>query len=370
MIEQQTNSPPDQQLQNLSLNLCLCYARLTDDIHQQLMEKAIADSQHKLRLSYSLILPQISRQGSRIVDLAKSHGVSKQAIGQLAKELEKEGLIYRIQDEQDKRSRKLQLSDKGIDLIRLCTKYLSEVDARLEQQLGSDDFKQLKSHSIKIFTQLKLSYPPAGTYTPNITGKSIQQLPIIVFVGAIANYLDLLLQQKNAARGHPALKRSYWQVLEKANQQGMRINEIANLNRISKQAVSQLVKEIEKSGYIQRISDSKDKRAKKLLLTDNGEQLVRDTLQSTEEIETQVADIIGRNGLIELKRLLGNYLINSGAEKSLSRQTNNASSTLRQLYKSCSALQRQQWFNTHNNEVQLSQQGLQMLTNTCFKLEN
>ena len=291
-------------LGNLSNNLCLYYSLLVDDIYQRLMEKALAAGHQGLKLSHALIMPQISSEGARIVDIAKSQGVSKQAIGQIANELEHLGYITRADAPEDKRSKKLVLTAQGITLIKQAAGFMSEVDKELSVQLGQEAFTQLQDLSCQLFRGMSLKFPDAGTYTPEL-GSS---LPLIVYALPLATHLDLLLQQQNTAKGHTPLKRSYWQVLEKITRKGVRINDLAELNGISKQAISQLANEIEKAGYIARIDDPSDKRAKNLVPTAKGEQLILDTLASTAHVERMIEDCIGKAATSQLKHCFELYM--------------------------------------------------------------
>lgn len=291
------------QLHVLSHNLCIYYSKLVDDIHLRLMTKAIAAGHQGLKLSHALILPQIAADGSRIIDIARSQGISKQAIGQVAGELEKLGFIKKISDPADKRSKKLTLTSKGVTLIRQSADFMYDVDNELQDQIGKNHFKQLQNLSRKLFKAMALKFPDAGQYTPELD----RQLPLIVYATSISNHLDLLLKQINHEKGHPPLKRSYWHVLEKILQKGIRINELAELNGISKQAVSQLANEIEKAGYIKRIHDPKDKRSRKLVLTDKGKELIRHTMESTRAVETLVEQQMGSKDYQQLKHCLYYY---------------------------------------------------------------
>lgn len=292
------------QLHLLSHNLCIYYSRLMDDIHQRLMEKALAAGYTGLKLSHAMILPQISAKGSRIIDIARSQAVSKQAIGQIANELEQLGFIEKTPDHQDKRSKKLILAERGITLVRLSAGFMREVDQELAQLISADSFHQLQQLSQLLFKQLKLKYPDVGQYTPEIN----TQLPLIVHVSSISAWLDLTLKDINGQQGHPPLKRSYWHVLEKITQKGIRINDLAEMNGISKQAVSQLANDIEKAGYISRIDDPSDKRSRQLVLTDKGRLLITHTLTATQDVEQQIEKVIGTDNFRQLKECLRHYV--------------------------------------------------------------
>lgn len=291
------------QLHLLSHNLCIYYSRLVDDIYQHLMDKALAAGYTGLKLSHAMILPQISAGGSRIIDIARSQAVSKQAIGQVANELEQLGFIEKTLDAEDKRSKKLILTEQGITLVRLSAGFMAEVDQEIAQLMGAEQFEKLKQLSQLLFKKLRLKYPDVGQYTPEIN----RELPLVVFASSISARLDLMLKEITGKQGHPPLKRSYWHVLEKITQKGIRINDLAEMNGISKQAVSQLANDIEKAGYICRMDDPDDKRSKQLMLTDKGRLLVTHTLAATQDVEKMIADHIGEDRFSALKDNLRHY---------------------------------------------------------------
>lgn len=351
-------------LSNLSNNLCLYYSLLVDDIYKELMDKALAAGHRGLKLSHALILPQISSEGTRIVDIAKSQGVSKQAIGQVANELENLGYITRTDDQNDKRSKKLILTPQGITLIRQAASFTSDADSELKSSMGEAAFNALKIHSHTLFKSLSLKYPDAGAYTPEIAN----ELPLIVFATSLATQLDLLLQEQNALKGHTPLKRSYWQVLEKITQQGVRINDLAELNGISKQAISQLANEIEKADYIARVDDPLDKRAKNLLLTEKGEQLLLDTLASTAYVEQLIEKKIGSIAIAELKSAFQEYLLYRNHHKK-SQQPNTEEKIHQSLAKFINSLndnEKETWLDSKHKNAHLSQYALDKIREMKF----
>jgi DNA-binding MarR family transcriptional regulator len=352
------------ELNHLTHNLCLYYSLLVDDIYQRLMNKALAAGHQGLKLSHALILPQISIHGARIVDIAKSQGVSKQAIGQIANELEQLGYITRIDDIDDKRSKKLILTQQGIELITQAASFMHEVDNELELCIGAPNFLQLKKYSQQLFKDFALKYPSASTYTPEITHKS----PLIAYATSLATHLDLLLQTQNMSKGHSPLKRSYWQILEKISHHGVRVNDLAELNGISKQAISQLANEIEKSGYIAREFDPSDKRAKKITLTPKGEQLIIDTINSTEYVENVVEDKIGRDAIISLKKCFQHYLSPTDSAKEIFQ--NSAETKIQKiLYQFINHLnedEKKQWTTKKGNKRKLSNEAIAHINTLWF----
>jgi DNA-binding MarR family transcriptional regulator len=216
-----------------------------------------------------------------------------------------------------------------------------------------------------LFKSLSLKYPDAGTYTPEIAN----ELPLIVYATSLATQLDLLLQAENTAKGHVPLKRSYWQVLEKINQQGVRINDLAELNGISKQAISQLANEIERSGYITRVDDPSDKRAKNLLLTKKGEQLILDTLASTEKVETLIKQNIGYQAMQELKQCFQHYLMpESGCDQQNTEETTEEKmhKLLGQFFQSMEEKEKPKWLEEKNGVLLLTDYALKIMRTMPF----
>ncbi len=292
----------DQKLNLLSQNICIHYSNLVDDIYQRLMNKAKASGYRGLKLSHALVLLQISEQGSRIIDIARNQAVSKQAIGQIANELEALELIQKKADHQDKRAKLLIITPQGIELIRLAASFLQQMDNELAEQVGFETFQQIQNLSYQLFKQLKLPYPQAGQYATDIALS-----PLIAHASAIATWLDVELKRRVGEHGHPPLKRSYWHILENITKHGASINDLAQLSGISKQAISQLAGDIEKEGYIKRKDNPLDKRSKQLILSKNGHLLVEHTLTAVQQIETQVEQLLGKSTFLTLKQALERY---------------------------------------------------------------
>lgn len=351
------------QLHLLSHNVCIYYSRLTDDIYQHLMDKALAAGYKGLKLSHAMILPQISAEGSRIIDIARSQAVSKQAIGQVANELEQLGFIEKTTDATDKRSKKLILTDKGITLVRLSAGFMNEVDKEIAQLMGQDPFDQLKQLSQLLFKKLKLKYPDVGQYTPEIN----RELPLVVFVSSISARLDLMLKEITGKQGHPPLKRSYWHVLEKITHKGIRINDLAEMNGISKQAVSQLANDIEKAGYICRMDDPSDKRSKQLILTDKGRLLVTHTLTATHDVENMLEQHLGEERFRSLKENLRHYAQSSQQQGSLRDIESDIKEALHAVIKNHANGDNSAWLITDdNNHYRLSDAALAALKDMRF----
>lgn len=77
--------------------------------------------------------------------------------------------------------------------------------------------------------------------------------------------------------------------------EGTRITELAGKLGVSKQAVGQLVDDLEGMGIVQRAADPADGRAKRVLFTPAGRQSMLDGLTHLRRIERQLARSIGKD---------------------------------------------------------------------------
>ena len=101
------------------------------------------------------------------------------------------------------------------------------------------------------------------------------------------------LVRRLAARGHPEVQRSYVAVLANIDTEGTRLVEIARRLGNTRQAASQMVREIESRGLLVREPDPDDGRATRVRHTDRGRALLADALATMAEIEREYAEVTG-----------------------------------------------------------------------------
>lgn len=72
--------------------------------------------------------------------------------------------------------------------------------------------------------------------------------------------------------------------------EGIRLTELAEKAGITKQAMSELVIDLERLGYLQRTADPQDGRAKLIGFTDKGRAAVEAAMRAFEEIDAALGD--------------------------------------------------------------------------------
>src|SRR5262245_41908291 len=81
--------------------------------NEQALARVEASGVTGFRAAHTRLLPHISPEGIRLSDLAERVGISKQAIGQLVDELERQGVVAREPDPDDGRALRVRYTDRG-----------------------------------------------------------------------------------------------------------------------------------------------------------------------------------------------------------------------------------------------------------------
>lgn len=108
-----------------------------------------------------------------------------------------------------------------------------------------------------------------------------------------------------AAAGHPDLRPPHFPILEYIDRErGSRISYLATHANITAQAMGELVTYLEARGYVERVPDPSDGRAKLVRLTARGQEAYAIAVRLVTELEETWAGYIGVERMAALKRLL------------------------------------------------------------------
>lgn len=115
------------------------------------------------------------------------------------------------------------------------------------------------------------------------------------------------MTQEMAARGYPWHLEARGEVLSHLGPSGRSQTELTAALGMSKQAVQQLIDQLEKDGVVKRIADPKDKRAKRIEFTELGRKDFAERNKVKREIEEKYREKLGTKDfealLSALKRL-------------------------------------------------------------------
>jgi len=96
-----------------------------------------------LRRAHTSLLPHVDQQGTRLTELARRLGVTKQAAGQLVSDLEALGALERVDDPEDGRAKLVRFTKLGLESIHHGLSVLRGIETELEAALGKTRMRQL-----------------------------------------------------------------------------------------------------------------------------------------------------------------------------------------------------------------------------------
>ena len=107
-------------------------------------------------------------------------------------------------------------------------------------------------------------------------------------------------------RGFVDVSPSHGWIFHNTKEQGSRITELASIAKITKQSMSALVAQLERSGYVKKKIDSTDKRAWLLVLTPKGKKVKEAGHEINHLFEKKWEQKLGKKDYGQFRQLLIN----------------------------------------------------------------
>ncbi len=105
-------------------------------VNRHVVEGLRACGYSELRSTHTTLLSNIDLAGSSVTEAAERAGITKQAMGRLASELEETGYIEIETDPKDARVRVLKLTAKGKKLMLASLEVMAELEHRYAGMIG------------------------------------------------------------------------------------------------------------------------------------------------------------------------------------------------------------------------------------------
>lgn len=131
-----------------------------------------------------------------------------------------------------------------------------------------------------------------------------QHAPLLRLLGLATRQLATDLHGKLVAAGVTDHRDSWNNVMPHIPPAGIRLTDLAARAGMTKQAMAELVAEIERRGYLQRTADPADRRAKIIEFTAQGWSLVNAALPALGELEAEITSQLGEPAVGQLRSML------------------------------------------------------------------
>jgi DNA-binding MarR family transcriptional regulator len=121
-----------------------------DAVHRRIIADLQAAGFSDLADAHMAVLRYPGPQGRRPSDIAAELGMSKQAVNYLLGTLERAGYLRRVDDPDDRRSKRVELTEQGERVRRTVRDTVSAIESELAQELGERSFAQLRALLVEL----------------------------------------------------------------------------------------------------------------------------------------------------------------------------------------------------------------------------
>jgi DNA-binding MarR family transcriptional regulator len=98
-----------------------------------------------VRPAHGAVFQYLDDTGTTVSRLAERAQMTKQAMAELVRHLEAHGYLVRVPDPADGRAKLVLPTARGREVIAIAQELVPELEARIEQALGADRLRQLRS---------------------------------------------------------------------------------------------------------------------------------------------------------------------------------------------------------------------------------
>jgi DNA-binding MarR family transcriptional regulator len=156
-------TPPDDFPRQLERTKPASWAQVLMRCARLINERGLARVRERfgvpVRPAHTTLLPHIDLEGTRLVELARRVGTSKQAVGQLVGELEEMGVLTREPDPEDGRAKLVSFTPRGrqslLEGLAVLAEIEAELESRLERRLGPRRVRALQAGLLALMDVLE-----------------------------------------------------------------------------------------------------------------------------------------------------------------------------------------------------------------------
>src|SRR5438046_360129 len=127
-------------------------------------------------------------------------------------------------------------------------------------------------------------------------------LGLLCFIAARA--MESRVLEAAAAAGFDDLTAAQGRVFARIGRDGTRVTELAEQAKVTKQTAGFLVDQLERAGYVQRVPDPTDARARLVVIAERGVAAVEVARRTEAAVQAEWTRYLGRRATVQLHRTL------------------------------------------------------------------
>ena len=235
----------------------------------------------------------LDREGTRLTGLAERAGQTKQSMVELVDRAEAMRLVARRADPDDARAKLVAFTPAGHEMLARLEYAVAAAEERFTRIVGAT-FAARLGRELSVY---------AGLADTASTRRTLGRL---LSLSARRFARDLLTVVHE--RGHREVSDVLLGLFRHLDLDGTRLTDLAARARVTKPSMRALVDAAEALRLVERQADPRDRRAKLVLFTPAGLDLLDHVRRGVAVAEATFADIAGETFVRLLKRKLGDYL--------------------------------------------------------------
>jgi DNA-binding MarR family transcriptional regulator len=129
----------------------------------------------------------------------------------------------------------------------------------------------------------------------------VSDIPLAPLLGQLKELAFDELHRRLAEQGYTEIRPGHGCVFRFIDDDGTRLTELAERSGFTKQAVGEVVADLERLGYVKRVPDPEDRRAKTIMLTQRGREALAAGREVMADIERRWAEEFGEERIAQLR---------------------------------------------------------------------
>ena len=146
-----------------------------------------------------------------------------------------------------------------------------------------------------------------------------RELPLVALLGGVQAAVRAELHLRLREQGFAEIRPAHGCVFGNIDEEGSRLTDLAERSGLTKQSVGEAVADLEQLGFVERVGDPGDGRAKIIRLTEHGADSVAAARAIFADIERRFADVVGQEDYAAFRETLAwlQELTRAPAERAL-----------------------------------------------------
>lgn len=124
-------------------------------LNERAIERVRLRTGQPVRVAHTSVLPHIDLEGTRLTEIARRLGVTKQAAGQVIDELEELGVVERVADPRDARAKLVRFTKKGRAGLLEGLQVLGEIEAEVRDVIGEAKMRSMHESLAAVIASLE-----------------------------------------------------------------------------------------------------------------------------------------------------------------------------------------------------------------------